>query len=165
MERGQESFQRLYLPLRRVRLYLGWRVLRLATLYRPTCAHYAAPMLMLNALTTKVTVWYASCADPPDKALLRQLGYESQEAAKEELKHIGRTGPLPWASLFFLKMLPYIKLTSFVLVPVAHLFLMGLMKTLLSYSLLNKCAHGSTVIFSEDQKKRVQVILLYPQHL
>jgi hypothetical protein len=100
-------------------------------------------------------------AEPPDYRLLRRLGYQTQDAAKSELKLIGRNGPLPWASMFFLTTLPYIQLTSFVVVPVAHLFLMGLLKTLLD-ALLSKSVPGHTVIFSEEQKEAVQVMFYFP---
>jgi hypothetical protein len=89
---------------------------------------------------------------------LHNLGFQHQEPAKEELKYIGRNGALPWASHFFLRTLPYIMLTSFNLLPVAHLFLMGLIKTLLVYSLLSKSVKGGHyVIFSLEQREAVRV--------
>ena len=96
--------------------------------------------------------------DPHDYSLIHNLGYQTQEAVKQELKMCGRTGPLPWANLFFLRSMPYIRLTSFVTVPVAHLILSGLMSTLLSYALLRKHhTPDHPITFSDEQRKAVQV--------
>ena len=55
---------------------------------------------------------------------------------------------LPWASRFFLQSLSYIRLPSFNLVPIAHQFLMGLVKTLLVYAPRCKVVEGESVIFT-----------------
>jgi hypothetical protein len=99
-------------------------------------------------------------AVPRNLQLLHQLGYATQEAAKQEFKYIGRNGPLPWASLFFLQTMPYINLLTLNTVPVAHLFLSGLVRTLLSYSLFSKKSRvppNHPVMFQENQKSAVKV--------
>jgi hypothetical protein len=89
--------------------------------------------------------------------LLRRLGYTTKEQAKEELKYIGRNGPLPWAALFFLQTMPYIDLCTFNLIPTAHNYLNGLIGALLTHALLSKSVPDDPVRFSEAQKKAVQV--------
>jgi hypothetical protein len=93
--------------------------------------------------------------------LLLRLGYTTQEQAKEELKYIGRNGPMPWAALFFLQTMPYVNLSTFNLIPTAHNYLNGLVGSLLTYALLSKSVPDDPVRFSEAQKKSVKVSFIH----
>jgi hypothetical protein len=96
-------------------------------------------------------------ADDKRVSKLRNAAVSSKTAAEAERKQLGRKGLLPWTTDYFLQTLPYIKSSDFILVPVAHLFLHGLMKTLLKHALLSKEIAGHPVIFTSEQRKAVQV--------
>jgi hypothetical protein len=65
---------------------------------------------------------------------LRSLGFRNVTEARSVISLIGRKGRSPWSAAYFKHNLPYIKPSTLVLLPPAHMLLHGLMKTFLKLS-------------------------------
>jgi hypothetical protein len=64
----------------------------------------------------------------------RRLGFKNITQARQALSYLGRKGRPVWSSAYFKENLPYIRPSTIVLLPPAHMLLHGLVKTFLGLS-------------------------------
>jgi hypothetical protein len=69
-----------------------------------------------------------------DKTLLQNLGFAGISEASKVFTALGRRGRMPWGQTHFRQKLPYILSETFVLLPPAHMLLLGLVKDLISFA-------------------------------
>lgn len=103
-----------------------------------------------------------------DYSKLRSYGYSTITQAQQVSTEMGRKGRLPWASPYFKKYLGYIKSSTFVELPPAHLFLHGLTSALWTvatgklsgWELKDDRGKESPFVFQREQLAEFKVQLL-----
>jgi hypothetical protein len=99
----------------------------------------------------------------------RRLGFRNVTEARQALSFLGRKGRPVWSSAYFKEHLPYIRPSSIVLLPPAHMLLHGLFKTFLGLSFgkwgtgwkTKDASEHKAFLFSSETIKAFQVMLTF----
>jgi hypothetical protein len=116
-------------------------------------------LIMLGELAHAVQHAIKQWENDRSVAAFKNLGLRNVSEARNAISLTGRKGRCPWSSLYFRRNLPYIRSSSLVLLPPAHMLLHGIKKTFLKMSFgkgetgwkTRDASDDKPLLFSRDQ--------------